>query len=97
MTLPLLTQSPPPRLPPVDALEDPASPPPHIRADASAAARISIESKLEEVRLTASDNALFGVYQDWVENTGTHLYGGIDNDGKWKVVWKNLFFFHPTL
>ena len=40
--------------------------------------------------MDASD-ALFGVYQDWVhQNPGTHLYGGIREDGKWQAIWKKL-------
>ena len=43
-----------------------------------------------------SDDALFGVFQDWVhQNPGTHLYGGIYEDGKWQVIWKKPVCF-PT-
>ena len=44
--------------------------------------------------LTATNDSLFGVYQDWVhQNPGTHLYGSIEEGGRWKNICKNIFFF----
>ena len=83
---PLPTQPSTPNSPPVDSPEAPASPTTRTREDASAAYRLASESDLEGVCRTASDNALFGVNQDWVhQNPGTHLDGGIDEDGKCKL------------
>ena len=40
---------------------------------------------LHEVQRKVSDNALYGVYQDWVhQNPGNNLDGGIKEDGKWQ-------------
>ena len=46
--------------------------------DASDTARLVSESNLPGYCLTATDDMLFGVYQDWVhQNPSTHLNGGI--------------------
>ena len=40
---------------------------------------------LPKVLLKASNDKLFSVYQDWMQqNPGTHLDGGINEYGKWK-------------
>ena len=81
----LLIQTFPPNSPLVYTPEAMASPPPRTRTHASAAARLASNSKLEDIRLTAADDALFGIYQNWLhQNTGTHLYGMIEEDGKWQ-------------
>ena len=78
ITPPLLTQPSSPNLPPVDALEIPASPTLSTCADLSVSARLASEINLKVFRLTSADNAFFGVYQDWVhQNPGRHLDGGI--------------------
>ena len=68
---------------------------PRLHVDTSATAHLVSEGDLPGVRLTAADDALFGVYQDWLhQNTGIHTDGVIDEDGKWKAIW-NVFCF-PT-
>ena len=90
----LLTQPSIPNLHPVDVSETPASPLPHTRVGASIAARLGSESNLPWFRLTAADDALFGIYQDLVhQNTSTYLDGGIDEYGKWQAIWRELFCF----
>ena len=67
----------------VDTPEDPASPPSRTRSYTSATVRLVSESYIKGIRLTSAGNTIFGVYQDWVhQNPGTHLDGGIDEDGK---------------
>ena len=47
--------------------------------------------------LTAADDKIFGVYQDWVhKNPRTHLDGGIEEDGKWQDRWKQLVLCPPN-
>ena len=49
---------------------------------------------LHEVQRKVSDNALYGVYQDWVhQNPGNNLDGRINDDGKWKARCKKLVCF----
>ena len=77
--LPLLTHIPPPKSPPVDA---PYPSPPRTREDTSAAALLARKGNLKRIFLTATAAALFGVYQDLVQqNPGVHLDGGFDEDG----------------
>ena len=47
----------------------------------------------------AADDVLLRVYQDWVhQNFGTHLDDGINEDGKWQVMWKiTCIFYNPIL
>ena len=56
------------KLTPSRLLESLSSPPPRTHVDASAVARLAIESDLKLVCLMAAANALSGVYQDWVIN-----------------------------
>ena len=47
---------------------------------------------LGESLMSAYDK-IFGVYQDWVHhNPGTHVDGGIEEDGKWQEMWNKLVF-----
>ena len=42
----------------------------------------------------ATNDMIFGVYQDWVhQNPGTLLYGGIEEDDNWQNIWKKLICF----
>ena len=42
---------------------------------------------------TPEDLHLWEVYSDWVHgNPGTHLDGGITEDGKWQGWWRDLAF-----
>ena len=57
------------------------------RVDVNAVARLMSEIDLPGVRLTAADDVLFQIYKYWVhQNPGTHLDGGIDEDGKWQAI-----------
>ena len=57
----------------------------------SASDRLAIKSDLNEACLTADDDVLFGIYQDWVhQNPGTHLDGGLEDNVKWQVIWEKL-------
>ena len=52
------------------------------------AARLAIKSELPGDRLMAANDTIFGVYHDWVhQNPGTHLDGGIEENGKWQNIW----------
>ena len=82
VTSPLLTQPSPPNSPPVDVPEDLYFPLTCSCSVAITSARLQRKRNLNTFRLTAAGNALFGVYQDWLhQNTGTHLDGGIGEDG----------------
>ena len=71
----------------IDTPEAPNTDLPRLHVDASSTARLVSEGDLPGVRLTTADDALFGVYQDWLhQNTGIHTDGGIDEDGKWKAI-----------
>ena len=72
-------------------------PPTCLCIEVSVPARLSIEVGLPGVRLTAAANALFVVYQDWGhQNPDIHMDGGINEDVKCQVRWKNLFVFTPN-
>ena len=75
---PLPTQSPykyPPLVETSDAMD---SLNPGTQRDASVATLLASVGYLPRERLTAGDDNIFGVYQDWVhQNPGTHLGGGI--------------------
>ena len=76
MTPPILTHPTPPNSPLVYVPEALAFPLVRTCADADTSATVGLasESNLEGVCLTATANALFGVYQDWVhQNPTTHL------------------------
>ena len=75
---PILTQLPSQYQPLVDAPTAPDLPPPLLRKDESNAACPSNNRDLKRYFLTATDDMIFGVYQDWVpQNPGTHLDSGI--------------------
>ena len=85
---PFPTQPPSQYPPPVDALYTPYSPPPRSQKYASNAACLARNSDLPGDFLTAADDMIFVVYQDWVhQNPGTPLYGGIEEGGKWQKIW----------
>ena len=68
-------------------------PPLFPRVDAGNVARLESTSDHPKVCLKAADGALFGVYQDWVHpNPENHLYGGINEDGKWQNRWRKLVY-----
>ena len=70
---------------------------PRLCIEVSAAALLVSEGDLPGVRLMAANDALFGVYQDWVHQIpGIHLDGGINEGGKWQARWKNLFVSPPN-
>ena len=74
------------------------TPPPRLHVDASDTYCLASKGELPGVCLMAADNALFGIYQDWVhQNTDIHLDGGIDEDGKWQARLKPCLFSHPNL
>ena len=83
----LLTQPPSQYSPP---LEDPHildKPPPRLCEYASAAVCLESKGNLPGYCVTAANDKLFIVDQDWVQqNSGTHLYGGIEEDGKWQQI-----------
>ena len=95
-TQPLLTQ-PTSKYPPlVDAPDAPDSPPTLTREYASNITHLASKSNLPGDRLTAADDILFEIYQDWVhQNPGTYLDGGIEEDGEWKKRWEKILFL-PT-
>ena len=73
------------RLTLVDNPESPTSPLPCTYMYPITANRLASKSDLGGYHLRASDNVLSDVYHDWVlQNPGKHLYGGIDEDGKWQ-------------
>ena len=56
-----------------------------------AAAHLASKGNLPGDRLTAADDKIFGVYQDWVyQNPVTHLDGRIENYGRWKQICEKL-------
>ena len=76
---PLLTQPPYKSPTLVDTPDAPGSPPSGSQEDVSDTNHLASECNCPGDRLTASDNKLFGVYQDWVhQNPGTYLDGGIE-------------------
>ena len=80
---PIITEPPSQSPPPVDTLYTPYSPLPGPREDAIDDACLSIKSNLPGDHPIAADDMLFNIYQDWVhQNPGTHLNGGIEEDGK---------------
>ena len=84
-TLPLLNQSPSQSSPSVDAPNALDSPPPGVREDTSDAAFLARVGNLPGKVLTATDDNIFGVCQDWVhQNTRTHMDGRIEEDSNWK-------------
>ena len=73
-TPPLLTQPPSQYTPLVDVPDTLVSPPPRPHKDRSNAVCLASESNLPVDRLTAADDMLFRIYQDWVhQHFGTHL------------------------
>ena len=47
---------------------------------------IHVGKEYGKYKYIAVANALFGVYQDWIyQNIGTHLDGGIDENGQWQA------------
>ena len=79
-TLTLHTQLASQSLPSVYAPDALDSPPLPLRKDSNDDARIAKEENLPGDRLTAANDKLFGIYQDWVhQNIGTHLDGGIED------------------
>ena len=65
-------------------VDAPDSPPQRLHKDASDITQLSSEGDLPGYHLTATDENLFSVYQDWVhQNPVTHLDDGIEEDGKW--------------
>ena len=81
----LHTQPPSKYSPPVYVPDDPESPLQRLRKDVRNVARPASKSNLPRDRIMASDDKVFGIYQYLVQqNPGTHLDGGIEEDGKWK-------------
>ena len=81
----LISQSPPP----VDASDALDSTLLGAREDASDAARLASVGYLPGECLTAADDNIFGVNQDWVHhNPGTHLDVGIEENGNCQQGWK---------
>ena len=91
-TQPFLLYSPPLDTP--EALDTTLS---RICVDESTNACLKSKGNLPGVCLTAANDVLFGVYQDWVhQNPGIHLDGEINEDVKWQARWENLFVFPPN-
>ena len=80
----------------IDSLVALDEPPLRPCAEAVNAARLANTSYHPEVRPNSDDDALFGVYQNFLrQNSGNHLYGRIKDDSKWQDRWIKLFFL-PT-
>ena len=63
--------------PQIDTPEYPDTPPPRLCIDTSVSDRLASEGDLLGFRLTGAADALFGVYQYWVnQNPSIHLDGG---------------------
>ena len=57
--------------------------------DSRNATRLASERNLPGDSLTSADEHNFRVYNDWVhQNPVTHLDGRIEEDDKWKQIWK---------
>ena len=83
--LPILNQLTSQNSPPIDAPDALDSPPPGVQEDASDTCCLESVDNLPGESLTAIDGKIFGIYQDWFhQNTLTHLYGRIEEDGKWQ-------------
>ena len=68
--------------PPVDVLY---SPPQRLCEDSSDAAHLASESDTPRDCLTAANDKVFEVYQDWMhQNFDTHLDVGIEENGRWQ-------------
>ena len=69
------------------------SPLQRLYKDTSDAAHLVSEGGLPGDILTAADDKFFGIYQDLVhQNPGTHMYGGIEKNGKNQQIWKKPIF-----
>ena len=91
-TPPLSTQPYLPYSRQIDTPEAPDTATTLLSIDASANACLESGVELTVVGLTATSDALFGIYQYWVQqNLGMSLYGGIDKDCRWQAIWKKLF------
>ena len=87
----LYTQSPSQISPLVESPYFPESPLQRLCKDASNASRLVSEGNLPGYRLTAADDKLFGIYEDWLhQNFVTRLWGGVKNYDKWQQSWKKI-------
>ena len=81
----LLNQSPSKSSHLIDTPDAPDSPPLGVHKYPSDDARIASVGELPRESLMYANDKIFGVYQDWLQqNTGTHLDGGIEEDGNRK-------------
>ena len=95
---PLLTQPPYQFLTPVHAPDAPDSPLLGPYQEAINTDRLASEVDLDGDCLMSPNNNFPGVYQDWIhQNSGTHLDGGIDENGKWQEIEKADLHAHPML
>ena len=84
-TLPLQNQLPSRSLPLIEVLDTLVSTPQRLHEYESNAACQASKRNLPNDFPTSANDKLFVVYQDWVhQNSGTHLDGDIEEDGKWQ-------------
>ena len=81
----------------LDTLETLDSPPPCLHDETSSTTCLVSEGNIPRDLLAAANYKLFGDYQDYVhQNPGTHMYGSIEENGKWQERCKRLSFCPPN-